>query len=526
MPNAERAAGRDESDFVIVGAGTAGALLAARLAEAGAGRVTVVEAGPMDRSPWIHLPIGFFRTLRDPRINWDFTALYDEAEDAREMRWPRGRVVGGSGSINGLVYIQGQRQDYADWAALAGPEWGWPAVGPRFEALRAAGMVSSPRWSHPLVDAFIRSAVRLGHAENDGFNGPRQAGVGYFHLNTRHGLRASTARRFLHPALRRGRLALICGALVDRIIVEQGRAVGIRYLRDGAVHELRARREVILAAGAIGSPLILQRSGLGPAALLQAAGIAVHRDLPEVGRNLRDHYAVRTVHRVRGLRTLNDMSHSLLAKAAMGLQYGLARRGPLTIGAAVAGLFAALAEPGGRPEVQFLMGPLSTDNPAEGLHGWPGMTLTYTQSYPRSAGWLGVTGPDPQARPRIVANYLADPQDREIVVRAMALARRLVAEPPLARHIEREYLPGPQVRRPDEVLDYARRSGGTVYHPCGTVRMGLDAGAPLDPRLRLRGVAGLRVADASAMPAITSGNINAVCAMIGEAAAEFILAGG
>lgn len=515
----------EEADIVIVGAGTAGSVLAGLLAERSGLAIAVLEAGPADRSPWIHVPIGFYRTLRDPAIVRGFTASFDAAPGARQMNWPRGSVVGGSGSVNGLVYIQGDRADYADWAADAGAGWDWPAVAPRFALLRAAGMVAPAPWRHPLADAFIAAAAALGFPANPGFNGEGQAGAGYFEMNTHRGRRASTARRFLHPALRAGRVRLLTGAAVSRLWLSEGRARGVAYRRDGQEHMLGARREVILAAGAIATPQLLQLSGLGPAAVLRQAGVEVVRDLPAVGRGLGDHFAVRTAHRVRGLRTLNEMSRSWFWRAAMAADYALRRRGPMSVGAAVAGLFAPLTAPGGRPEVQFLMGPLSTDDPSRGLHDWPGMTLTYTQCRPHSRGVVEIVSPDPAVPPRIVANYLADPRDEEVVVRAMGLARRIMAAPPLARWIAAEHRPGPDCRGREEILAYARAAGGTVYHPCGTVAMG-GAAAPLAADLSLRGVAGLRVADASAMPRITSGNINAVCAMIGVAAAGFVLAQG
>lgn len=518
-------AGVEEFDFVIVGAGTAGAALAGLLAERSGATIAVIEAGPPDRNPWIHVPIGFFRTLQDRRIVQTYPARFDTTPAARPMNWPRGAVVGGSGSVNGLVYIQGQREDYADWGRVAGPAWDWPAVAPRFDLLRARGMVSPGPWRHPLADAFIASAGALGFAPNPGFNGAEQAGAGYFEMNTHRGRRASTARRFLHPQLRAGRVHLLTGATVGRVELSEGRATGVRYRRGGQEGMLGARREVILAAGAIGTPQLLQLSGLGPAQVLRRAGVEVLRDLPEVGRGLCDHFAVRTVHRVRGLRTLNEMSRSWFWRAAMGLDYALRRRGPMSIGAAVAGLFAAVTAAGGRPDVQFLMGPLSTDDPARGLHDWPGMTLTYTQSHPQSRGFIEIASADPADPPRIVANYLADARDAAVVVGAMDLARRIMAQDTLARWIAAEHLPGPACRSRDEILGYARQSGGTLYHPCGTVRMG-GGTAPLAPDLRLKGVAGLRVADAAAMPDITSGNINAVCAMIAVAACEFLLGRG
>ena len=514
----------DDADFIIVGAGTSGSAVAARLAEDESHSVAVVEAGPTDSSPWIHLPIGFFKSLQNPRLNWGFKAAFDDSNNPREVNWPRGKVVGGSGSINGLVYVRGQKEDYRDWNTAAGGCWDWEDVAPHFERLDQAGMVEPPRWRHPLVDAFIESAKALGFPENDGFNGASQEGAGYFHLNTHRGRRASTARRFLHPQRRAARLELICEALVERILIEDGRAAAVRCRRGGQVYEVRARRAVILSAGAIGSPHILQRSGIGPGSILQRAGVARVKDVPGVGRNLRDHFAVRTVYSVNGMRTLNDMSHSPISKVAMGLRYALRRDGPLSVAAGIGGLFTSVMQPGGRPDVQYVMGPMSTDNPVEGLHRWPGMTLTFTQCHPHSTGWVEIVDPDPAAPPKIVANYLADERDPEVVLRAMELARRIVAQSPLARHLGDEHAPGAQCQSRKDILDYAMQFGGTLYHPCGTVRMGTDSEAPLDRCLRLKDIDGLRVVDASIMPTQISGNINAACAMIGMHAAEMILA--
>ena len=514
----------DVADYIVVGAGTSGSAVAGRLAEDGRHSVAVIEAGPMDSSPWIHLPIGFYRALQNPRLNWGYQAAFDASNSPRAVNWPRGKVVGGSGSINGLIYVRGQKEDYRDWNTAVGGGWDWEDVAPCFEKLEQAGMVSPPRWRHPLVDAFIESAKGLGIPGNDGFNGASQEGAGYFHLNTHGGRRASTARRFLHPQRRAARLELICEALVERIVIEDDRASAVCYRRGGQAHEVRARRAIVLSAGAIGSPHILQRSGIGSGAVLQRAGVERVKDVPGVGRNLRDHFAVRTIYRVNGIRTLNDLSRSPISKAAMGLRYALWRDGPLSVGAGVGGLFTSVMQPGDRPDVQYVMGPLSSDSPEEGLHRWPGMTLTFTQSHPHSTGWVEIVDPDPAAPPKIVANYLADERDHEVVMRGMELARRVVAQPPLARYLEDEHVPGAQCQSRRDILDYAMQFGGTLYHPCGTVRMGTNPDAPLDRHLRLKGIDGLRVVDASIMPTEISGNINAACAMIGMHAAEMILA--
>jgi choline dehydrogenase len=513
-------------DYVIVGAGTTGCVLAGRLAESGRYSVCVIEAGPMDNSIWIKVPLGFFKSLQDSRINWNYQACYDETGDTRVMNWPRGKVVGGSGSINGLVYVRGQRQDYEDWNAVAGQGWGWQDVGRCFERAETLPLISTPRWCHPLCDAFIRSAGEAGIGKCTNFNGVSQEGAAYFSLNTSGGWRASTAKLYLHPNRRAGRLELVTDALVEKVEIGGGRARGVRYRQGDTRHHVEARREVIICAGAIATPQLLQLSGLGPARVLRQAGVEVVQDIPGIGRNLGDHFAVRVMAKIKDARTLNEMSHSLFSRAWMAAQFAVSRTGPLTIGAGMAGLFTNVLEPDGRPDIQLLMGPLSTENAAEGLHRFPGMTITYSQLRPESTGSVEIVSAKADDHPRIVANYLAAEADRAVVLEGMRLTRRILSAPTLSKHVEVEYLPGPDCRSDDEVLEYAKQYGGTVYHPCGTVTMGASNSAPLDWQLKLRGIDGLRVADASIMPIVVSGNTNAACIMIGERAAEMVLADG
>ncbi len=511
-------------DYIVVGAGTAGALLAARLASGGRASVLVLEAGPADRSLWIHLPVGFFKSLANPAINWGFQAAFDEAGTARQVSWPRGKVVGGSGSINGLVYIRGQRADFDVWGAQASG-WGWDSVERSFQAVEQNGFgPAQPGWRHRLCDDFIAAAQAAGYPARGDLVQPDAAAAGYFQLSVAKGLRNTTARTFLHPARRRGEVELRTEALVERVEFAEGRACAVVYQRGGQAQRAAARREVVLCAGAIGSPQLLQLSGIGPGALLRDAGIAVLRDSPQVGRNLQDHYALRTVSRVKGLRTLNELSRSPLSKAAMALRFALTRSGPLTIGAAMAGLFACVEDPGGRPDVQLLMGPLSVAGPGQGLHGFAGMTSTACQLRPESRGFVAIRSPDTRQAPRIVANYLVAERDRRVMLAALRLARRISATAPLADHLSGEMLPGPAYHADDELLDYIRGNGGSIYHPVGSCAMGDDPARPLDATLRVRGVAGLRVADASVMPTLVSSNSNAACAMIGERAAALIAA--
>jgi choline dehydrogenase len=518
--------GVEESfDYVVIGAGSAGCAIAARLVEPGTHRVLVLEAGPWDRSPWVRVPIGFFKMLSNPRYNWGYEAEFNESPDARKVPWPRGRIIGGSSSINGLVYVRGQREDFDGWEAASAAGWGWAGVGPYFERAESGPVgVSGPRYTHPLCDAFIATAARRGIARVQDFNGASQAGTGYYSLNTRNGRRSSAAFAYLHPSKRHPNLAIRTESLVERLDIRDGRLRGVWYRHRGQRHFATVRREAILSAGAIGSPQLLQLSGVGPADVLEGARIQVVAEVPAVGRNLQDHFASRVMARVQHSRTLNEMSRSWFSQAGMGLQYAFARRGPLTLGAVMAGLFTSATDDVRRPDVQLLFGPLSTDDPSKGLHDFPGMTMTVCPLRPRSRGWLAIRSADPSEYPRIVANYLEHEHDRELLLKGLRLARELFDTEPLSRFVADEYLPGRDRSSDDQLLEFARERGGSIYHPCGTCRMGEGPDTVVDPRLKVHGVAGLRVADASVMPAVLSGNINAACMMIGEKAADLIKA--
>ena len=523
-------------DYVIVGAGSAGCVLANRLTEDPTVSVALIEAGGRDRNPWIHIPAGYYRNVFNPAVTWQYGSGPEPHLDGRTVNWPRGRVLGGSSSINGLLYVRGQSQDFEIWRQLGSVGWGWSDVLPYFKRaedqergaddLHGAGGplgVSDVRMSRrELCDAFIDACEAAGIPRTQDFNGPEQEGSGYYQLTNRNGRRCSTAVAYLKPVRARPNLHLVTGALVEGVELAGKRATGLRFRRDGRSEIISARREVILAAGAIGSPQILQLSGIGPGAVLQAAGAPVRHELPGVGENLQDHLQVRFIYECTGRGSLNDVWHSNWLRLRAGLEYALTRRGILTIGAGVAGAFARSRPEVDLPDVQFHFMPLSADRPGQGLHGFTGITLSVCQLRPESRGTIAIRSADPAAHPSIVSNYLAAETDRRVLLDGMTLTRRVVGEPAFARHVVREHLPGLQANSDEALMAYARGYATTVFHPCGTAKMGSDAKAVVDARLRVHGVAGLRVVDASIMPTLTSGNTNAPTIMIGEKAADMI----
>lgn len=524
-------------DFVIVGAGSAGCVLANRLSASGAHRVLLLEAGPWDRNPWVHVPIGYAKTMFHPILNWGYYTEPESELNGRKVYWPRGRVVGGSSSINGLLYVRGQREDYDAWADDGNVGWGWHDVASYFRKLenyhaepdqirgQHGPLHVQPIAPSPLCDAFIAGAVQSGIPANPDYNGRRQEGAGYFQITTHHGLRCSAAVAYLKPAKGRGNLEVRTEARTLGVTLADGRATGVRYERNGRTIEVTARKEVILAAGAINSPQLLQLSGIGPGALLQQHGIAVAQDLPGVGANLQDHLQIRLTYKASKPVTTNDYLRTPIGKMRMGLQFLLRQAGPIAVGINQAYIFTRADKAATRPDIQFHFGTISSEVPGGPVHPFSGFTSSVCQLRPLSRGTVEIASADPRAPAKMQPNYLEDPYDRFVMVEGVKVARKVASQPALAAFIDSEMVPGLAITSDDDLLAYVRKSATTIFHPSGTCKMGRDddAMAVLDPRLRVRGVSNLRVVDASVMPSLVSGNTNGPVIMIAEKASDMIL---
>ncbi|TXH36787.1 MAG: choline dehydrogenase [Rhodospirillaceae bacterium] len=524
-------------DFIIIGAGSAGCVLANRLSADGRYRVALLEAGPPDRSIWIHLPIGYGKTMWDPVLNWRFYTEPEPTMAGRRIYWPRGRCLGGSSSINGLIAIRGQPQDYDLWRDLGNPGWGWSDVLPYFRKLESNPdlgdrpdhgrdgplRVSSIPSRHPLIEAVIAAAETCGVKRTEDFNGADQAGVGYYQLTTHRGRRMSTAVAYLKPARRRSNLTVITNAHATRLDFDGKRATGVTYRAGSVEHKLTANAGVILSAGAIQSPQLLMLSGIGPATHLQQHGIPVRLDRPAVGQNLQDHLQLRLIYRVNQPITTNDQLRSIAGRLRMASDWALFRRGPLAIGINQGGLFTRVMAESETPDIQFHIATLSADMAGGKVHPYSGFTLSVCQLRPESRGQITLASTDPLAAPRMQANYLATDFDRRCTVAALTYARRLAAKAPLRNLIEHEVLPGPDVSDDEGLLAFAQGNGATIFHPSGTCRMGSDDNAIVTPRLALRGLDRLWVVDCSIMPQLVSGNTNLPVIMIAEKASDMIL---
>ncbi|GHC77418.1 choline dehydrogenase [Pseudorhodoferax aquiterrae] len=528
-------------DHIVVGAGSAGCVLAARLSEDPGTRVLLLEAGPPDRSPWIHLPIGYGKTMWSPAVNWCYHTDPDPNMNGRRIYWPRGKTLGGSSSINGLIYIRGQQEDYDHWAALGNTGWSYEEVLPYFVksecnqrgAIPLHGDAGPLRVSdigarHPLIEAFIAGAGEIGVPRTDDFNGARQEGAGYYQLTTHRGLRVSAAKAYLKPARGRPNLRVETGAFAAGVLMEGKRAVGVRWRQNGVLRAAKCRGEVLLAAGALQSPQLLQLSGIGPAALLAEHGIPLVHDAPGVGENLQDHLQIRLIYECTKPITTNDQLRSVWGQARLGLQWLLARSGPLAVGINQGGCFMrALRGPDGlpvatTPDIQFHVATLSADMAGGKVHPFSGFTLSVCQLRPESRGRVRIRSADPFEPPSMQPNYLATALDRRTAVAGMQAARAIAAAPSMRPYVRREVKPGPDAADEAALLAFCRDHGATIFHPSGTCRMGVDAGAVLDPRLRVRGTEALRVVDCSAMPTLVSGNTHAPAVMMAEKAVDMI----
>jgi choline dehydrogenase-like flavoprotein len=529
-------------DYIVVGAGTAGCIVANRLSADSRKRVLILEAGGNDNWIWFHIPVGYLFAIGNPRSDWMFKTEPEAGLNGRALAYPRGKVIGGSSAINAMISMRGQAADYDHWRQLGLTGWGWSDVLPAFRRLEdhflgntelhgAGGgwRIEEPRLSWQVLDAVGEAAHQMGIRKVSDFNTGDNEGIGYFHVNQKRGRRWSSARGFLKPALSRPNLRLETNVLVDKLIVENGRAVGVRFSRNGETLEARARGEVILCSGSVGSTQVLHRSGIGPREWLAPLGIDTVLDRQGVGRNLQDHLQQRAIYKVEGVRTLNETYYNLFRRGWMGVDYLFRRRGPLTMAPSQLGIFTRSDPHQERANIQFHVQPLSLDKFGEPLHRFPAITIAACNLRPTSRGTIRITASAPEQSPSIAPNYLATPDDRQVAADAIRVTRRIMAQPVLAKFHPQEYLPGPTVGDDDASLAKAAGDiGTTIFHPVGTAKMGLasDPMAVVDERLRFHGITGLRVVDASVMPTITSGNTNTPTAMIAEKGAAMIVEDG
>lgn len=527
-----------EFDYVIIGAGSAGCVLANRLSDGGKFQVALLEAGGRDSSPWIHIPVGYFKTMGNPKTDWGYETEPDPGLNGRSLKWPRGRVLGGSSSINGLLYVRGQAADYDHWRQLGNAGWGWEDVLPLFRraesyaggdpAIRGRSgplSVSDSAVSREVVDLYLEAAVNAGYKRNPDYNGATQEGVGHFQLTMRNGRRCSSAVAYLGPAKRRANLTILTNCPATRLTFKGTRASGVEVTHEGQCKTIRARKEIVLSAGALASPQLLMVSGIGNAAELGKHGIEVLHNLPGVGQNLQDHLQARPVYKTT-LSTINTEINSLIKQGLIALHYAATRTGPMTMAASLGTAFLKTRPDLAEPDIQFHVQPFSASQKINKPHDFNAFTASVLQLRPESAGHLELRSNDMRDPPMIHPNYLATKTDQDTIVEGIRIARRIARTEPVASAITDEYTPGWDT--PDDdydaLLDWARSNATTIYHPTGTCKMGHDPMAVVDDRLRVHGVQGLRVADASIMPVIVSGNTNAPAIMIGEKCSDMVLA--
>lgn len=526
-----------EADYVIVGAGSSGCVIANRLSADPNTKVVLLEAGGRDWNPWIHIPVGYFKTIHNPNVDWCYKTEPDPGLNGRSIEWPRGKVLGGSSSLNGLLYVRGQPQDYDRWAQMGNRGWAWDDVLPLFKRSekneRGADefhgdkgnlSVSNMRIQRPITDAWVAAAQSAGYKFNPDYNGADQEGVGFFQLTARNGRRCSSAVAFLNPARSRENLNIVTHAQVEKIELDGTKVTGVSYRdRSGAWQTVKARKEVILSGGSINSPQLLMLSGIGEAAQLREHGIDVVADLPGVGKNLQDHLQARLVYKCNEP-TLNDEVSSLFGQAKIGLKYLMFRAGPMTMAASLATGFMKTRDDLETPDIQFHVQPLSAENPGKGADPFSAFTMSVCQLRPESKGEIRLVSKDGRTYPKIIPNYLSTETDCRTVVEGVNIARRIARHAPLTSKISEEYRPHADLPMDDydATLDWARSNTASIYHPTGTCKMGQDKGAVVDEQLRVHGLTGLRVADCSIMPEIVSGNTNAPAIMIGEKASDLI----
>lgn len=523
-------------DYVVIGAGSAGCVLANRLSADGTASVALLEAGGRDWNPWLHVPVGYFKTIHNPATDWCYQTEPDPGLNGRSLKWPRGKVLGGSSSINGLLYVRGQRQDYDRWADLGCTGWSYADVLPYFRRAENQSRggdefhggsgpmhVSDMTFTRAICDDFIRGVHELGTALSEDCNRADQEGVGYFQLTAHKGRRCSASVAYLNGIRNRANLSIMTKTMVERIGLKNRRADSVQFRQGGQARRLTVNREVLLCAGSIGSPQLLQLSGIGPGDLLQQFGIDVIADSPDVGANLQDHLQIRTIYKTHKPITLNDELTSPLQKARAGFEYLTTRSGPLSMAASQVFAFCRTRLANERPDIQYHFQPLSADSPGEGLHPFPAITASVCQLRPESRGSIRIKSPDAHQHPAITPNYLSTEFDCQTAVEALKYTRRIMQTQAMREHIAEEYRPDPDAATDADLLYQARQISNTIYHPTSTCRMGGDARAVVNAQLQVNGVEGLRVVDASIMPEITSGNTNAPTIMIAERAADLII---